>query len=163
MASTPDHFSLDAATPSALINVAASSTPDTTSANGSIDFYHPGAIAGESPTAGLMVVDTDALNFDASNWNLTLSRSETSTFSIQLTQPPAATVSATLSVGISAGVLVASPTTLTFTPSDYAMPHVVTVTAPDVTFDDVQITIADDTGAIASQRVNVEPTYVARP
>lgn len=160
MTSTPDFFSLNAATPSAVITVAANRSPDATNANGTVDFYHPGAIAGESPTAGLMVVDTDALNFDASNWNLSLSRSETSTFSIRLTQPPAAPVSATLSVE---GVLVATPSTLTFSPSDYATPHVVTVTAPDLAFDNLQITIADDAGAIPSQRVNVEATYAARP
>ena len=157
---SPPDFDLTSGDPSTLVTVDSYSNPGVADESGSVDIHFVGR--DDASVMYLNVVDKDALNFEASSWDIPLSASATTTFSVRLTQMPASEVHASLSFG-SGYTVTGSPATLTFTSSDYADPHVVTVTAPDTYEPQVQITISDDATAIPSQRVVIEGDYTPAP
>jgi hypothetical protein len=91
-----------------------------------VDVYLFGEIGEGGHTMVVRVVDTDAPNIIASNWNVTLWPSSAAEFAVRLTQPPADTVTVTLEISANDPVDV-SPASLTFSPASYDVPQTVTV------------------------------------
>ncbi|MDB4959908.1 MAG: hypothetical protein JWO36_7477 [Myxococcales bacterium] len=82
----------------------------------------------QSGGADVYVIDIQSQNAIASNWNITMAPSSTTTFGVQLTQPPTAPVTVTLSF-VTNPVIDVAPTSLVFGVADYNVLQPVTVTS----------------------------------
>lgn len=99
------------------------------------------------------VVDNQSLNVIATNWNITLMPSSSTTFGVELTQPPAASTTITLVLGANgtnASLIAVSPGTLVFGPADYNIAQTVTVTS-DMETGATQIELSPSNGVPAQE------------
>jgi hypothetical protein len=102
---------------------------------------------------GIVVVDRTVENVLASDWNLMMSPSSTTTFDVTLTQPPAGTVTVTVNTA-PAGIVQFAPTSFTIGPTDYNVGHTVTVTSLGGGSQDAYVGLHPDNG-IQSRAVGV--------
>jgi hypothetical protein len=89
--------------------------------------YPAGTISALDHDLWVYIVDTDALNVVASNWSLTLAPGATTSFEVQLTQPPAAPMMVAVQPGNDDGLLQLTPTSLTFDATTFDVPQTVVV------------------------------------
>lgn len=74
------------------------------------------------------IVDADAMNLDASPWNLALAPTETSSFGVRLTQPPSGPIDVSIESN-DPSIAVVTPTVIDFAPTNYSVSQNVTVMA----------------------------------
>jgi hypothetical protein len=121
---TPTRFDLTPSAPSLMVTVTAGADSNSTNERAVMTPWIPGSVG--SPGMQIQVADTNAENVVADPWTLTLPVSTVGTFAVRMTQQPSSTVTVMLS-GIAIATI--TPTTMTFTASNYDMPQICMVSA----------------------------------
>jgi hypothetical protein len=126
---SPDGFDLTPSNPSEMFTMTAAVDTMWLDETFIMALYVPGAIGGESPGMDVDVIDARAPHITPDTTDLTVAVLTSTTFGVQLSQPPMAPV--TVSLGgeyLVLNFITVAPTVLVFEPDQYDVPQMVTVT-----------------------------------